>query len=149
MPKLRRVEPDDHTHVLGLNEANVVKLAPMDEARLLELDKVADRFDVIDMDGEFGGFVITFALMLQRLVWCEQIAPDLDVFGAHAEAKRHRLDDGRLIRGHRHLSTGIDGGGVDLLLRASRGHRQAARWPRRSARGCSIARSCKAEAGWA
>jgi hypothetical protein len=61
VPKLRRIEPDDHTHVLGLNEANVVKLAPMDEARLLELDKLADRFDVIDVDGEFGGFVITFA----------------------------------------------------------------------------------------
>ena len=61
MPKLRRIEPDDHAQVLGLNEANVVKLAPMDEARLLELDKLADRFDVIDIDGEFGGFVITFA----------------------------------------------------------------------------------------
>jgi predicted GNAT superfamily acetyltransferase len=33
----------------------------MDEARLLELDRIADRFDVIDVDGEFGGFVITFA----------------------------------------------------------------------------------------
>ena len=61
MPKLRRVEPHDHAEVLALNEANVVKLAPMDEARLLELDKLADRFDVIDVDGEFGGFVITFA----------------------------------------------------------------------------------------
>jgi hypothetical protein len=61
VPKLRRIEPSDHAQVLGLNEANVVKLAPMDEARLLELDKLADRFDVIDVDGEFGGFVITFA----------------------------------------------------------------------------------------
>lgn len=60
MPKLRRIEPGDHADVLALNEANVTALAPMDEARLLELDRLADRFDVIDVDGEFGGFVITF-----------------------------------------------------------------------------------------
>ncbi|HSE54194.1 MAG TPA: GNAT family N-acetyltransferase [Nocardioidaceae bacterium] len=61
MPKLRRIEPADHVQVLALNEANVEALAPMDEDRLLELDKIADRFDVIDVDGGFGGFVITFA----------------------------------------------------------------------------------------
>lgn len=61
MPKLRRIEPADHVQVLALNEANVEALAPMDEDRLLELDKIADRFDVIDVDGGFGGFVVTFA----------------------------------------------------------------------------------------
>jgi hypothetical protein len=61
VPKLRRIDDSDHAQVLALNEANVVKLAPMDEARLLELDRIADRFDVIDVDGSFGGFVITFA----------------------------------------------------------------------------------------
>jgi predicted GNAT superfamily acetyltransferase len=60
VPTLRRIRPADHDQVLALNHANVVKLAPMDEARLLELDSFADRFDVIDVDGEFGGFVITF-----------------------------------------------------------------------------------------
>ncbi len=60
MPKLRRIEPADHAQVLALNEANVEALAPMDEDRLLELEKLADRFDVIDVDGGFGGFVITF-----------------------------------------------------------------------------------------
>ena len=60
MPKLRRIEPADHAQVLALNEANVEALAPMDEDRLLELDKLADRFDVIDLDGRFGGFVVTF-----------------------------------------------------------------------------------------
>ena len=60
MPKLRRIEPADHAQVLALNEANVEALAPMDEARLVALDRIADRFDVIDVDGEFGGFVITF-----------------------------------------------------------------------------------------
>lgn len=61
MPKLRRIRPADHAEVLALNQANVVKLAPMDEARLRQLDGWADRFDVIDVDGEFGGFVVTFA----------------------------------------------------------------------------------------
>lgn len=60
MPKLRRIRPADHADVLALNEANVVKLAPMDHDRLEQLDSLADRFDVIDVDGEFGGFVITF-----------------------------------------------------------------------------------------
>lgn len=61
MPKLRRIQPADHADVLALNEANVVKLAPMDEGRLTQLDAWADRFDVIDVDGGFGGFVVTFA----------------------------------------------------------------------------------------
>jgi predicted GNAT superfamily acetyltransferase len=60
VPKLRHIDPNDHADVLALNEANVVALAPMDEDRLLELDRLADRFDAIDVDGEFGGFVITF-----------------------------------------------------------------------------------------
>jgi uncharacterized protein len=61
VPNLRRIRPADHEQVLALNAANVVKLAPMDEARLAELDGMADRFDVVEVDGEFGGFVVTFA----------------------------------------------------------------------------------------
>lgn len=61
MPKLRRITPADHDDVLALNRANVVKLAPMDRDRLVALERIADRFDVIDVDGEFGGFVVTFA----------------------------------------------------------------------------------------
>lgn len=60
MPKLRRIEPGDHADVLALNQANVSALAPMDAARLVELDRLADRFDVVEHEGEFGGFVITF-----------------------------------------------------------------------------------------
>ena len=60
MPKLRPVSYDDHADVLALNAANVVKLAPMDEARLQQLQQWADRFDVIEVDGAFGGFVVTF-----------------------------------------------------------------------------------------
>ncbi|QWZ07888.1 GNAT family N-acetyltransferase [Nocardioides panacis] len=33
----------------------------MDEARLHEVRESADRFDVLDVDGAFAGFVITFA----------------------------------------------------------------------------------------
>jgi uncharacterized protein len=61
VPKLRPLRPADHAEVLALNTANVVKLAPMDEARLVELEELADRFDVVEVDGEFGGFVVTFA----------------------------------------------------------------------------------------
>lgn len=60
MPKLRPVSYDDHADVLALNAANVVKLAPMDEDRLEQLQQWADRFDVVEVDGRFGGFVITF-----------------------------------------------------------------------------------------
>ena len=61
MPDLRPLRDTDVADVLTLNDANVVKLAPMDEARLNELRRLADRFDVLDVDGAFAGFVITFA----------------------------------------------------------------------------------------
>lgn len=61
MPDLRPLRDTDVADVLTLNDANVVKLAPMDETRLHELRRLADRFDVLDVDGAFAGFVITFA----------------------------------------------------------------------------------------
>ena len=61
MPKLRPITPRDHAHVLALNEANVEALAPMDEQRLGEIHRLADRFDVLEEDGDFAGFVVTFA----------------------------------------------------------------------------------------
>lgn len=60
MPTLRRITEADHDRVLALNERNVEALAPMDAARLRELDGLADRFDVLDVDGAFAGFVVTF-----------------------------------------------------------------------------------------
>ena len=56
--RLRPLSPDDHADVLALNEQEVHLLAPMDEARLAELHGWAHRFDVIEVDGDFGGFVI-------------------------------------------------------------------------------------------
>lgn len=61
MPKLRGLRPEDHAQVLALNAANVTALAPLDADRLLELERLADRFDVVEADGEFAGFVVTFA----------------------------------------------------------------------------------------
>lgn len=61
MPKLRPLTAVDHAHVLALNEANVTALAPLDEERLVLLTTLADRFDVLEEDGDFAGFVITFA----------------------------------------------------------------------------------------
>ncbi len=60
MTVLRPIADDDVPPVLGLNERNVEMLAPMDEARLRELRLMADRFDVLDVDGVFAGFVVTF-----------------------------------------------------------------------------------------
>lgn len=61
MPLLRPVRDDDIPHVLRLNERNVEALAPMDGSRLQQLRGWADRFDVLEHDGEFAGFVVTFA----------------------------------------------------------------------------------------
>jgi uncharacterized protein len=61
VPLLRPVNDRDVADVLALNERNVMALAPLDEPRLHELRGLADRFDVIDVDGAFGGFVVTFA----------------------------------------------------------------------------------------
>lgn len=61
MPDLRPLRDTDVADVLTLNERNVVKLAPMDESRLHEVRDLADRFDVLDVDGAFAGFVVTFA----------------------------------------------------------------------------------------
>ncbi len=47
--------------MLALNEADVELLAPMDQRRLEQLQGWADRFDVIELDGRFAGFVITVA----------------------------------------------------------------------------------------
>ncbi|HET7735460.1 MAG TPA: GNAT family N-acetyltransferase [Nocardioidaceae bacterium] len=51
----------DADDVLALNERNVALLAPMDAERLAMLQSLADRCDVVEVDGSFGGFVITFA----------------------------------------------------------------------------------------
>ena len=60
MRQLRALGDGDVPEVLDLNHRNVELLAPMDEAKLRELQELADRCDVLDVDGAFAGFVITF-----------------------------------------------------------------------------------------
>jgi predicted GNAT superfamily acetyltransferase len=60
VPTLRPITPSDVDHVLALNERNVVKLAPLDAARLGEIRDWADRVDVLEVDRSFAGFVVTF-----------------------------------------------------------------------------------------
>ena len=59
--RLRALTESDVLKVLALNEANVEMLAPLDELRLRQLHDLANQFAVIDVDGVFGGFVVTFA----------------------------------------------------------------------------------------
>ena len=58
---LRPITVADHHAVLELNERHVELLSPLDEARLAALLAVAENASVIDADGAFAGFVITFA----------------------------------------------------------------------------------------
>jgi predicted GNAT superfamily acetyltransferase len=59
VPDLRPLRDTDVADVLALNEANVEMLSAMDEAELRYLQGLTDRFDVVDVDGAFGGFVVT------------------------------------------------------------------------------------------
>ncbi len=57
---LRPITEADHAAVLALNERHVELLAPMDEPRLRHLRTLAETAHVIDVDGSFAGFVLTF-----------------------------------------------------------------------------------------
>ena len=59
--RLRPLVPDDHAEVLALNDRNVELTAPLDEPRLAALVGWADRALVLDVDGRFAGFVLTYA----------------------------------------------------------------------------------------
>lgn len=61
MPLLRPVTDADAPDVLALNERNVEALAPLGEDRFAQLRGWSDRFDVLESDGAFAGFVVTFA----------------------------------------------------------------------------------------
>jgi len=59
-PRLRPIATADIPTVLTLNERDVDLLAPLDASRLAELRALAQRADVIDVEGRVAGFVITF-----------------------------------------------------------------------------------------
>lgn len=56
---LRPIRPADREEVLRINADHVELLSPLDEDRLTVLQEIADRADVIDVDGAFAGFVVT------------------------------------------------------------------------------------------
>ncbi|MEO3935451.1 GNAT family N-acetyltransferase [Dermatophilaceae bacterium Soc4.6] len=59
--RLRPLTDDDAPAVLHLNHLHVELLSPLDGPRLERLVAWADHADVIEVDGEVGGFVLTFA----------------------------------------------------------------------------------------
>lgn len=61
MSLLRPITDADLAAVLALNEQHVELLAPLDEPRLRALLREAETAHVIDLEGAFAGFVITFA----------------------------------------------------------------------------------------
>lgn len=57
--RLRPLADADVADVLALNEQEVHLLAPLDEEKLRRIHDLARAVDVIEVDGGFGGFVIT------------------------------------------------------------------------------------------
>ena len=97
-PVLRPLVPADHAEVLALNERNVELLAPLDEPRLEQLVGWADTAAVIDVDGSFAGFVLTFALGSaydgDNFAWFAERYPDfayLDRVVIHEDFRRRGL----------------------------------------------------------
>ncbi|MEO7351102.1 MAG: GNAT family N-acetyltransferase [Marmoricola sp.] len=95
---LRPITPADHADVLALNERNVELLAPMDETRLIALLGVAGSAEVIDVDGGFAGFVLTFAAGSaydgENFAWFTERYEDfcyLDRVVIHADFRRRGL----------------------------------------------------------
>jgi len=89
VPELRPLRDSDVPDVLALNHANVEALAPMDEPRLHELRRLADRFD---------GFVITLvsgrAYDSENYAWFTERHPEfyyLDRIALHPRFRRRGL----------------------------------------------------------
>jgi predicted GNAT superfamily acetyltransferase len=61
VPLLRPLADSDVPDVVALNQANLDAVSRMDEDRLVQLRAWADRFDVVEEDGDLAGFVVTFA----------------------------------------------------------------------------------------
>ena len=83
--RLRPVTVADHAQVLDLNERHVELLAPLDEARLVQLQVWARTAAVIDVDGSFAGFVLTFAAESaydgENFAWFRDRFADREGFG--------------------------------------------------------------------
>lgn len=106
-PTLRPIGPADVPLVLGLNQAHVELLAPMDQTRLAELQRWARRADVIVVAGQVAGFVITFgpgtAYDSENYRW----------FGARYGTAFHYLD--RIVVDDRYRRSGLASAVYDAL----------------------------------
>ena len=96
--RLRPITPADHADVLDLNERNVELLSPLDDERLTELVGIAASASVIDVDGAFAGFVVTFASGSaydgENFGWFTERYPDfcyLDRVVIHEDFRRRGL----------------------------------------------------------
>ena len=95
---LRPLTAEDHAEVLALNERNVELLAPLDEARLVQLVGWAGTAAAIELDGAFAGFVLTFdsgsAYDGENFAWFSERYPDfayLDRVVIHEDFRRRGL----------------------------------------------------------
>ena len=98
MSLLRPLVPADHQAVLALNERNVELLAPLDEARLVQLVAWAETAAALDVDGTFAGFVLTFGAGSpydgENFAWFSERYPDftyLDRVVIHEDFRRRGL----------------------------------------------------------
>ncbi len=96
--RLHPISTADHAAVLELNQRNVELLSPLDGVRLAELVSVADSASVIDLDGAFAGFVVTFGSGStydgENFGWFTQRYPDfcyLDRVVIHEDFRRRGL----------------------------------------------------------
>ena len=105
--RLRRFRDDDEPDVLRLNRLEEAQLAPMDAPRLRSLLGWADRFDVVEVDGRFGGFVLTVA------PGTTYDSPNYRWFSAHLGTGFHYLD--RVVLEERCRRRGVAGRVYDEL----------------------------------
>lgn len=96
--QLRPLLPADHADVLALNERHVELTSPLDEPRLAQLVAWADRALVLDVDGAFAGFVLTYAggsaYDGENFAWFAERYPDLaylDRVVVHEDFRRRGL----------------------------------------------------------
>ena len=95
---LRLITDADHPDVLALNQRHVELLAPLDDAGLHALRSVAQYAHVIEHDGAFAGFVLTFASGAgydgENFVWFSERYADfgyLDRVVLHESVRRRGL----------------------------------------------------------
>lgn len=96
--RLRDLLPTDHADVLALNERHVDLTSPLDAPRLAALVAWADRALVLDVDGAFAGFVLTYvhgsAYDGENFAWFSERYPDLaylDRVVVHEDFRRRGL----------------------------------------------------------